>query len=77
MPPQIGPHQKLEFGMTPGGMKGNANLNVKMGCKSQMVPQNMTEYVTHPEEMMKLLSGRSDTLPVQQKMVSLPFGEHQ
>jgi hypothetical protein len=77
MPPQIGPSQTLEFGMTPEGMKGNANLNVNMGSNSQMIPQNMREFVTHPEEMMKLLPGRSEMLSVQQKMVSQPFGDHQ
>jgi hypothetical protein len=63
--------------MTPGWMKGNANLNVNMGSNSQMIPQNMRQFVIHPEEMMKLLPGKSEMLPAQQKMVSLSFGEHQ
>jgi hypothetical protein len=77
MPPQIGPGQELEFGMTPGRMKDNVNLNVNMGSNSQMIPQNMRVFVTHPEEMMKLFPGRSNMLPAQQKILSLPFGEHQ
>jgi hypothetical protein len=59
------------------GMKGNVNLNVNIGSNSQMIHQNIKQFVTHPEEMMELLPGRSDMLPAQQKVVSLSFGEHQ
>ncbi|XP_031230782.1 B-cell CLL/lymphoma 9 protein isoform X1 [Mastomys coucha] len=76
MPPQIGPGRELEFGMVPGGMKGDVNLNVNMGSSSQMIPQKMREAGTGPEDMMKLRPGSSEMLPAQQKMVPLPFGEH-
>ncbi|XP_052035632.1 B-cell CLL/lymphoma 9 protein isoform X4 [Apodemus sylvaticus] len=76
MPPQIGPGRELEFGMVPGGMKGDVNLNVNMGSSSQMIPQKMREAGAGPEDMMKLRPGSSEMLPAQQKMVPLPFGEH-
>uniref|UniRef100_A0A2K5CT85 B-cell CLL/lymphoma 9 protein n=1 Tax=Aotus nancymaae TaxID=37293 RepID=A0A2K5CT85_AOTNA len=65
MPPQMGPGQELEFGMS-----------VNMGSNSQMIPQKMREAWAGPDEMLKLCPGSSDMLPAQQKMVPLPFGEH-
>ncbi|XP_006764233.1 PREDICTED: B-cell CLL/lymphoma 9 protein isoform X2 [Myotis davidii] len=76
MPPQMGPGRDLEFGMVPGGMKGDVSLNVNMASNSQMIPQKLREAGAGPEEMMKLRPGGADLLPAQQKMVPLPFGEH-
>ncbi|EMP34791.1 B-cell CLL/lymphoma 9 protein, partial [Chelonia mydas] len=76
MPPQIGPGRELEFGMGPGSMKGDISLNVSMGSNPSMIPQKMREAGVGPEEMMKLRPGVSEMLSSQQKMVSLPFGEH-
>ncbi|XP_048669833.1 B-cell CLL/lymphoma 9 protein isoform X6 [Marmota marmota marmota] len=74
MPPQIGPGRELEFGMVPGGMKGDVHLNVSVGPSPQMIPQKMREAGAGPEESMKSRPGGSDMLPAQQKMVPLPFG---
>ncbi|XP_067402419.1 B-cell CLL/lymphoma 9 protein isoform X2 [Emydura macquarii macquarii] len=76
MPPQMGPGRELEFGMGPGSMKGDISLNVNMGSNPPMIPQKMREAGVGPEEMMKLRPGVSEMLASQQKMVSLPFGEH-
>ncbi|XP_048207855.1 B-cell CLL/lymphoma 9 protein isoform X2 [Perognathus longimembris pacificus] len=76
MPPQLGPGRELEFGLVPGGLKGDVSLNVSMASGSQMIPQKMREAGAGPEDMLKLRPGSSDMLPGQQKMVPLPFGEH-
>jgi hypothetical protein len=41
-----------------------------------MIPEKIIESGPGPEAIMKLHPGRSDMLPAQQKMVSLPFAEH-
>lgn len=76
MPPQMGSGRELEFGMGPGGMKGDMGMNVSMGSNPPLVPQKLREAGVGPEEMMKLRPGVSEMLSSQQKMVPLPFGEH-
>ncbi|KAJ7320430.1 hypothetical protein JRQ81_019941 [Phrynocephalus forsythii] len=76
MPPQMAAGRELEFGMGPGGMKGDVNLNVNMNSNPPMIPQKMREAGVSPEEMMKMRPGISEMHPSQQKMVPLPFGEH-
>lgn len=76
MPPQMAAGRELEFGMGPGSMKGDVNLNVNMSSNPPMIPQKMREGGVGPEEMMKMRPGVSEMLPSQQKMVPLPFGEH-
>jgi hypothetical protein len=62
--------------MVPGGEKGDVHLHSNMVPKSQMIPEKIIESGPGPEAIMKLHPGRSDMLPAQQKMVSLPFAEH-
>ncbi|XP_049638150.1 B-cell CLL/lymphoma 9 protein isoform X2 [Suncus etruscus] len=76
MPPQLGPGRELEFGMVPGGMKGDVALNVGLGANPPMIPQKLREPGPGPEEMLKPRPGGAELLPAQQKMVPLPFGEH-
>uniref|UniRef100_A0A670HNM9 BCL9 transcription coactivator n=1 Tax=Podarcis muralis TaxID=64176 RepID=A0A670HNM9_PODMU len=76
MPPQMAAGRDLEFGMGPGSMKGDVNLNVNMSSNPPMIPQKMREAGVGPEEMMKMRPGVSEILPSQQKMVPMPFGEH-
>ncbi|XP_054994648.1 B-cell CLL/lymphoma 9 protein isoform X5 [Sorex araneus] len=76
MPAQLGPGRELEFGMVPGGMKGDVTLNVGLGANPPMIPQKLREPGPGPEEMLKPRPGGPELLPAQQKMVPLPFGEH-
>jgi hypothetical protein len=62
--------------MVPGGEKGDVHLHANMGPRSQMIPEKFRELGPGHEAMMKLHPGRSDMLPSQQKMVSLPFAEY-
>ncbi|XP_015673199.1 B-cell CLL/lymphoma 9 protein [Protobothrops mucrosquamatus] len=76
IPPQMATSRELEFGIGPSSMKGDVNLNVNMTSNPPMLPQKMREAGVGPEEIMKMRTGVSEMLSSQQKMVSLPFGEH-
>ncbi|XP_077012009.1 B-cell CLL/lymphoma 9 protein [Tamandua tetradactyla] len=75
MPPQVGPGRELEFGMLPGGVKGEASVSVSMAPGSQLMPQKLREAAAGPEDVLKLRPGGPDMLPAQHKMLPLPFGE--
>lgn len=66
MAPPMVASRELEFGMSPGGMKGEGNLSIS---NPPMIPQKMREAGVGPEEMMKLRPAVSEMLP-------MPFGEH-